>query len=352
MTLLGLAGLVFFLAWKITGCLYQSAWRNILLDRPNQRSLHTVPVPRTGGLAIIGSFLVGIAGAVIVGSLPLRATGGALPFVWEWIVCMTVFVAGVSFFDDRKGLVIWGRLCAHFIAASGVVLGAGLMLSTFPIPWGGEVELGRWAPFISVLFLVWMANLYNFMDGMDGFAGGMTVIGSSFLSVFAGLSGHYLLALLAILVAAAAAGFLLHNFPPAQIFMGDVGSVPLGFLCGSIMLLGFTDKVFDFWVPIVLFSPFAVDATITLFHRALRCERVWEAHRDHYYQRVVLSGWSHRRTVLAEYAVMAFCGMLAILYNGATEGVRLIVLVAWSLLFLVLAGLVNRLQRGAKVREE
>jgi UDP-N-acetylmuramyl pentapeptide phosphotransferase/UDP-N-acetylglucosamine-1-phosphate transferase len=152
----------------------------------------------------------------------------------------------------------------------------------------------------------------------------------------------------AIIQAAAATGFLLHNFPPARIFMGDVGSISTGFLAGSLIVLGSREKVFDLWVPLVVFSPFILDATATLARRTFRCEKIWHAHREHYYQRLVLSGWSHRRTVLGEYAVMACCGILAILYHGAPEGWRLIILGTWVVLFLGLARLVDRIQRGAR----
>jgi hypothetical protein len=102
------------------------------------------------------------------------------------------------------------------------------------------------------------------------------------------------------------------------------------------MVLGCRDGVFDLWVPLIIFSPFILDATVTLIRRALHHEKIWEAHRDHYYQRLVLSGWSHRQTVLAEYGVMALCGSLAVLYQYASEEWRLVILGFWGMLFLSL----------------
>jgi uncharacterized membrane protein len=131
--------------------------------------------------------------------------------------------------------------------------------------------------------------------------------------------------------------------------MGDAGSITIGFLAGTLMILGVRDGIFELWVPIMIFSPFIVDATVTLIRRVLRRKRIWEAHREHYYQRLVLSGWSHRRTVLAEYGVMILSGGLAVLYHHSTEKVRLIILVAWMGMFLLLGSLVAKLERNGKV---
>ena len=146
-------------------------------------------------------------------------------------------------------------------------------------------------------------------------------------------------------VAMTTLGFLFHNFPPARIFMGDVGSIPLGFTAGTLMLVGLRDGLFDFWVPILIFSPFILDATITVLRRAWRRQRIWEAHRDHYYQRLVLSGWSHRQTVLTEYGVMALCGGLAVLYQEASEEWRLVILGSWGVLFASLAFVIKEVEQ-------
>jgi len=116
-------------------------------------------------------------------------------------------------------------------------------------------------------------------------------------------------------------------------------------LAGTLVLLGVRDRIFELWVPIIVFSPFIIDATVTLMRRALRLEKVWNAHREHYYQRLVLSGWSHRRTVLAEYGVMLLCGVLAVLYHHSTEKWRPLILGGWVLMFLTLGGLVYVVER-------
>jgi UDP-N-acetylmuramyl pentapeptide phosphotransferase/UDP-N-acetylglucosamine-1-phosphate transferase len=229
-----------------------------------------------------------------------------------------------------------------------LALVAGLVLPVIEIPLLGTIELGWLGVPLTVLFLVWFTNLYNFMDGMDGFAGGMTVFGCGFMAYFAWKAGHEFILISALLLSVSSAGFLMYNFPPAKIFMGDVGSVSSGFLCGALIILGCRERVFDFWVPFILFSPFILDATATLVGRVWQRQRIWEAHREHYYQRLVLSGWGHRRTVLAEYVVMALCGGFALLYQNASEEWRLVILGIWGILFFSLAlavkGVEHRMQ--------
>src|SRR5207344_2645488 len=140
------------------------------------------------------------------------------------------------------------------------------------------------------------------------------------------LGGNVEIEVLAWSISAAAAGFLIFNFPPAKIFMGDVGSIPLGFLAGAIGVTGWQQGLWPLWFPLVVFAPFIVDATVTLARRVLRGEAVWQAHRSHYYQRIILTGWSHRRTALAEYALMAGGGCLACLALSVAVPVRAMLL--------------------------
>ncbi len=337
-TLPAIISLVF--AWWLTGRLCSPRSFLRILDHPNERSLHRTPTPRTGGLAIIASVVISlvVAACVVALSRPSEAflpkglASGSL-----WIIGSMLLVFVVSFTDDRIGLPASLRFAIQTTAALIVVGGVGLTFSSIPIPGVQTIPLGWMAGPVSAIFLLWMANLYNFMDGMDGLAGGMTVLGFGFLAYFGWKAGAPAMFLIASLVAMSALGFLLHNFPPARIFMGDAGSITVGFLGGTLILLGVRDGIFDPWVPIILFSPFILDATVTLMRRVLRFEKIWEAHREHYYQRLVLSGWGHRRAVLAEYGVMALCGGLALLYQDASEEWRLVILGFWGVLFLSLA---------------
>jgi len=341
------AGIVGVLSWWMTGRLVHETSILRSLDHPNERSLHTEATPRSGGVAILASVLIGMVIAA-TGYAFLPQSKGFLPKGFAsasfWIVGSIALVTTVSFLDDRKGLPVGLRFGAQAMAAMIVVWGVGLALSSIPIPGLGTVDLGWFAAPVSLLFLLWMTNLYNFMDGMDGFAGGMTLIGFGFLAYFGWSAGHPFMFLASTMISVSALGFLVHNFPPARIFMGDVGSIPLGFAGGTLILLGLRDGLFDFWVPMLIFSPFILDATVTIIRRAWRGARVWEAHREHYYQRLVLNGWSHGRTVIVEYGLMLCCGCLAVLYDEATGRWQLVILGVWMSMFVCLARAVSLLE--------
>lgn len=286
-----------------------------IIDHPNERSLHSRPTPRTGGLAI---WLGIIAGFVI--TVILFGLGHEL----AWIFGATLLVSLVSFIDDRAHVPVRIRLIVHLIAGVFLLLND----TTSPILWPDGVSdfPASLAWLFGLLYVIWMINLYNFMDGMDGFSGGMAVFGFGTLGLLGHLAGNDYYAVICWVIAAAAAGFLLWNFPPARIFMGDVGSSSLGLLAAAMSLWADRADLFPLWLSVLVFSPFVVDATLTLARRTLKGERIWEAHRDHYYQRLVRAGWSHRRTVLWEYGLMLTCSACALLAFRAP------VVMQWSIL--------------------
>ncbi|HMA87180.1 MAG TPA: glycosyltransferase family 4 protein [Burkholderiales bacterium] len=272
--------------------------RRLVLDRPNERSLHEQPVPRTGGLAIIA----GVAAGCLVGQPGFGVTLG-----------LAGALAAVSFLDDVFGLRTLLRLALHLAAASVMLI--------------IELRFPGWLPLVVfALAIAWYANLYNFMDGSDGLAGGMALIGFGAYGAAAALSGVHPLAELSFALAAASGAFLTRNFHPASIFMGDVGSVPLGFLAGALGLIGWNDGLWPLWFPVLVFAPFVCDATLTLVRRLLRGERVWQAHREHYYQRLVRMGFGHSRTAAIEYAVMLACAAIALLAREATVPLQIVAL--------------------------
>jgi UDP-N-acetylmuramyl pentapeptide phosphotransferase/UDP-N-acetylglucosamine-1-phosphate transferase len=170
--------------------------------------------------------------------------------------------------------------------------------------------------------VVWVTNLYNFMDGADGVAGGMAVIGFGAYTLAALSAGHASLAVAGAALAAANLAFLLHNFHPARIFLGDVGSIPLGFLAAALGLQGWRDDVWPLWFPLLVFGPFIGDATLTLLKRAARREPVWRAHREHYYQRMVRMGLGHRATALIGYGAMLACAGAALAGRGQPSALQ------------------------------
>ena len=174
-----------------------------------------------------------------------------------------------------------------------------------PIAW--------WQAVIVVIGIAWLTNLYNFMDGSDGLAGGMTMIGFGAYAAGSALAGQDALATVSLCIAAASAAFLVFNFHPARIFLGDVGSIPLGFLAGALGVQGWRDEAWPLWFPLLVFAPFIADASLTLVRRFARGDRVWQAHRDHYYQRMVRGRFGHRGTAYVAYAAMAGCAGLALL---------------------------------------
>jgi UDP-N-acetylmuramyl pentapeptide phosphotransferase/UDP-N-acetylglucosamine-1-phosphate transferase len=282
-----------------------------LLDVPNQRSLHTNPTPRIGGLAM---FLV------LAPALPLLGFGV--------LALLAAALSALSFFDDRYGLPIALRFGAHAVAAVAFIATSTL------------------TPPLQMVFVVvtimWMTNLYNFMDGSDGLAGGMTLIGFAFYAVAAATAGQENLALAAACIACAAAGFLYFNFPPAKIFLGDAGSIPLGFLAAAMGYQGWQTGVWGPGFPVVVFAPFILDASATLFRRAVRKEKVWKAHRTHYYQRVIQLGWTHRKTALVAYALMLVSGLTGLALLPMSSAVQTNVLLLLTLFYMVLAFLIDR----------
>jgi UDP-GlcNAc:undecaprenyl-phosphate GlcNAc-1-phosphate transferase len=286
---------------------------SIALDQPNQRSLHSMATPRTGGLAIM-------IGMLIAWCLMMQA--------WVWIALL-LFLVVVSLVDDVRGLSVRWRLLAQLLACTMFV-------------WVGMPNLAWWSLPLLILAMTWMVNLYNFMDGSDGLAGGMALYGFGAYALAAYFANDAQLALMSGAIASAALAFLLFNFHPARIFMGDAGSVPLGFLAGSIGLYGWQHGNWPLWFPILVFSPFIVDATATLLKRLLRGEKIWQAHRSHYYQRLVQLGWGHRKTAIAEYGLMIAAGGSAVLLIHQPMLMVLFVLMLWILVYAAIMWLIDR----------
>lgn len=288
------------------------------LDFPNHRSLHKTPTPRIGGLAMMCGILSGSVSAylLVIAELPLS------------LLLIAFSMAAVSFIDDWRGLAIHWRFLAHLIAA-------GLFMFLF------SPSLPYWQAGLLLIAIIWMINLYNFMDGSDGLAGGMALFGFSAYAVAAWMAGDAGLAALSLLIAASALGFLIFNFSPARVFMGDAGSIPLGFLAAALGLLGWIRGYWPLWFPLLVFSPFVADASITLVRRLLRRERIWQAHKTHYYQRLIQLGWGHRKMALWEYALMAVCIASAIWGVRQEISVQWLILGFWSLTYIVLARLVH-----------
>lgn len=307
-----------------------------ILDRPNARSLHTRPTPMTGGIAMVIAFTC----AALLACLAHANMQASI-----WICVSTLLIFTISFIDDCLDISALIRLCVHFAAATLLLSQTNLWIVQLPIPaidW--TLPLVFSVP-LSLLFVVWMTNLYNFMDGMDGIAGGMALFGFGTFAVLAAIAGETSFMLMSVLVACAATGFLVFNFPPAKIFMGDAGSSSLGFLAAAFSLWGVQLEIFPLWVALLIFSPFIIDATVTLIKRLLRGEKVWEAHKTHYYQRLVQLYGSHRPVLFRLYGLMAACSVSALILMWLPTWLQTIGLLLWCLVYISLMLLVDDLEQ-------
>ena len=274
----------------------QALRRNAILDRPNERSSHVIPTPRGGGLALMATLLPGWVVIALAGDADRMTIVAA---------AAAGILAAVSWLDDRGGLSPVVRLLVQGLCVAG-----GLAA----LPGAGTVFQG-WLPrgldLLATGFVwLWFINLFNFMDGIDGIAGTESAClggGVALLAVLHLPAVGLGTGLLGITVAAASLGFLGWNWQPAKLFMGDVGSVPLGYLLGWLLLVLAAD---GFWAPaLILPLYFLADASWTLLRRLLRGATIWQAHREHFYQRAVQAGRSHaavvRRVLLADLVLIA-----------------------------------------------
>lgn len=261
-------------SFALTHVLRRYALHKSLLDIPNGRSSHTLPTPRGGGVAIVISYLVAVVWMLWAGlmgrDLFLAMFGaGAL-------------IAALGFLDDHGHIAARWRLLGHFFAAAWALfwLGGLPAISVF----GMTLDPGLIVNVLTAFYLVWLLNLYNFMDGIDGIASVEAICVCAGAAIIYALSGVATLVWLPILLACAVAGFLFWNFPPAKIFMGDAGSGFLGIMLGCLSLQGAWISSQFLWVWLILLGVFIVDATVTLIRRLVRGDKVYEAHRSHAYQ--------------------------------------------------------------------
>lgn len=269
-------------------------------DVPNERSSHTGYVPRGAGVALTPILAVAVAG------VGFKATGA--PPESMIVAGLAVGLGVLSWIDDRRGLPVAVRLLAH---------AAAIAFTLYSMPAGGPFFGGLLPAEFDVAlagFLwLWFVNLFNFMDGIDGIAGTETALigfGAAAVAALAGLGGG--ISFIGVAVAGAAFGFLWWNWPPAKVFLGDVGSVPLGFLLGWLLLL--LAQRGQWAAALILPLYYWADATLTLVRRVVRREKFWQAHRQHFYQRAARGSLGHMgvvRLVLAAGTVLIACAAAA-----------------------------------------
>jgi UDP-N-acetylmuramyl pentapeptide phosphotransferase/UDP-N-acetylglucosamine-1-phosphate transferase len=310
-----------------------------LLDVPNERSLHSAVTPRGGGIVLVATVCAGLAALAITERVPVAHAA-----IFCGAACL---VAAIGWQDDRRSVSPAVRFLIHLIAAI-VIMTVWGTFDHIALPWGTTALPQAVAVALTAVWVVGLCNAYNFMDGIDGLASGQAVI-AGVMWVWACGADVPLVTGVAALIAAANLGFLWHNWPPARIFMGDVGSGFLGFAFAALPLVAYRETG-DARMPVaalLILAPFVFDTTITIVRRLLRGENVVHAHRTHLYQRLVTSGWTHARVTMLYLAVAAICGAAAVRWLHGDPASHAWLLLALVLLFVpVLVALVERSRRG------
>lgn len=309
MTNLPLANLILLciclsvLSFGLTFFVRRYAINKRILDVPNHRSSHSVPTPRGGGLSFVCTFLGALICLYIIGIIPEEVLfallgGGGL-------------IAAIGWLDDNRGLTPAVRLFCQVVAAIwGVAWLGGYQSMTVGT---GTLSLSWVGGILAVLGTVWMINLYNFMDGVDGMAGTEAVTVSAIAGILLFFTGNGELAMVCMTLAFSVVGFLVWNWPPASIFMGDVGSGFLGFVFACLAIASENSGALPLIVWIMLLGVFVIDATVTLVRRLINGEKLYEAHRTHVYQLAVQAGFSHKEVTVAVCLINICLGLVAVL---------------------------------------
>lgn len=336
--------LALILSWLFTCWLTRVRWRK--LDVPNERSSHTRPVPRMGGLGIVAAFAL---------TAPLLwvmvQTGSNEVPALRFGVALVAFlaIAIVGLIDDMRSISPLLKYLGQLVAALVAVWG-GVRFGAIELPFDLTLNPGGFGLLVTILWLTGFSNIFNFMDGIDGLAGGIGVLYSLALAVVSFGTGHRVIGAGCLILAAGCLGFLAHNFPPAKIFMGDVGSLFVGYVLAAFAVVVTSSGERPVPLPAVLliFGSFLYDGVFTLLRRLKQGEKIWLPHRSHLYQRLVIAGQSHRRVTLIYYALSIVLGAGGVGYTFAGDIMRLLILAFSATMLLVLTGYVNRYEAAAE----
>ena len=264
--------------------------RLAVIDIPNERSSHSRPTPRGGGISLVVITIIGL----ICSQMIWRIT------TWRGLlfyVGAAMLISVVSWLDDLQSLSAKIRFLAHFIAA-GLVISEWGYWQELHLPILGNIQIGQFGLLLTLLWIVGLTNAYNFMDGIDGIAGGQAFVAGIGWAVVGWMIHVELIFAIGGLLAASSLGFLFYNWPPAKIFMGDVGSAFLGFTFAVVPLIAVrstaNNRNLMIWIGFLFVWPFILDTGLTLLRRISKRENIFQAHRSHLYQRMVIAGYSHQ----------------------------------------------------------
>lgn len=310
-----------------------------IMDVPGSRSSHKTPKPRTGGIAIFFAFVV----CFTIG-LTWKNVGITQTQLAGLIVGLTCFFIFGLLDDILKFKAIMKALIPLMIVILTMAL--GLVIKTLTFPFFGRIELGILSIPFTLLWIFFFTNVFNFMDGIDGLAAGFSSVAALFLFVVAAITNNYLVMIISIAILGSTLGFLKHNFPPSKIFMGDSGSLFLGFLFSELLVLGEITNTIPFTIPSLLLGVFVFDGAFTIIRRLLRGKNIFLAHKEHLYQRLLRVGFSHRKVSLMNYALSVILGLLALLILLSVHLISLLALIAGFMILLLWALYVASLEKS------
>jgi UDP-N-acetylmuramyl pentapeptide phosphotransferase/UDP-N-acetylglucosamine-1-phosphate transferase len=335
---LSLASLV--LSWVGAYYMLRRLGRGAPVDVPNHRSSHNRPTVRAGG--------VGLALAVCLALFALGSFQYGVPRGDIGLFAIaTVIIAAIGLWDDYLDPPASYRLFQQ-LGAAGLVMGGGIQLQVFRLPWGHNVTLWWAAAPLTLLWYAGLTNLFNFIDGADGLATSLAIVYSSGIAAAAFATGHPYEGMVALVVVAGCLGFLWFNFPPARLFMGDVGSLTLGFVLSvlAIRLATLGKHLVPLMFFLILYSSFLFDTSYTILWRVIRGEKFWLAHRTHLYERLLLLGWSHLQVTLFYAGLSLVSVVLALSYLHAGPVARTAIAGLQLLICFGHLVFVKRLERG------
>jgi UDP-GlcNAc:undecaprenyl-phosphate GlcNAc-1-phosphate transferase len=295
------------------------------VDKPNQRKVHTKLMPRLGGLAI---FIGVIAGYFVSGLYNEKMTG---------IITGAILIVILGILDDKYELSAKKKLLVQILAAA-VVVSTGLTIDFIQIPFFAKFDLGLWAYPITILWIVGITNAINLIDGLDGLAAGISIIGITTIAIMAGAYNKVMILTIAVILIGSILAFLFYNFHPAKIFMGDTGALFLGYSISILSLLGLYKSVtlFSFIVPIIILGVPIFDTFFAIIRRLVNKVPISSPDKSHFHHRLMAIGLSHRQTVLVIYGFGIIFAISALLLKSSTLWGTLLILFG----LIILSGLV------------
>lgn len=295
----------------LTPLVKRLAFRIGAVDAPNYRKVHARIMPRLGGLAIYGAFIIGFFFLKFM-------TGFESPYMYAILIAATIIVI-TGVIDDMHEISAKAKLIGQVLAAGIVVFGGGIQINEINLPFGGEIAFGWLSIPLTILWIVGITNAINLIDGLDGLAAGVSTIALITLAAMAMTMGNGIVTAMASILAASTIGFLFYNFHPAKIFMGDTGALFLGFMISVFALLGFKNvTVIALIIPVIMLGV-PISDTFFAIVRRLRMKQKWsDPDKSHLHHRLLDLGFSHRQTVLLIYAIAIMFGIAAIIFSMAT----------------------------------